>query len=130
MPTPFLVNELRGRLWDDESEFDKDKDKSRFRDYETACDRVKTFYKEQHGECHSFVAPGTVHYSNAEKQTMAFNIKARVDFKNRKRAHMSVWAAIELLNTLVDESDPDVSALFRSSSFPIDNDFFRLVYPR
>ena len=47
--------------------------------------------------------------SNAEKQTLAFNIKARVDFKNRKRARMSVWEAIEWLNTLVDESDPDVS---------------------
>jgi hypothetical protein len=42
---------------------------------------------------------------------MTFNIKARVDFKTRKRARMSVWEAIELLNTLVDESDPDVSTL-------------------
>lgn len=40
---------------------------------------------------------------------MDFNIKARVDFKTRERARMSVWDAIELLNTLVDESDPDVS---------------------
>ena len=47
--------------------------------------------------------------SNAEKQTLAFNIKARIDFKNRKRARMGVWEAIEWLNTLVDESDPDVS---------------------
>lgn len=46
-----------------------------------------------------------------EKQTMAFNIKARVDFKNRERVRMSVWEAMELLNTLVDESDPDVSIL-------------------
>lgn len=44
-----------------------------------------------------------------EKQTVAFNIKARVDFKTKKRARMSVWEAIELLNTLIDESDPDVS---------------------
>jgi len=46
---------------------------------------------------------------NVEKQTLSFNIKARVDFKTRRRARMSVWEAIELLNTLVDESDPDVS---------------------
>jgi len=45
----------------------------------------------------------------SEKQTVAFNIKARVDFKTRKRGRMGVWEAIELLNTLVDESDPDVS---------------------
>ena len=44
---------------------------------------------------------------------MAFNIKCRVDFKNRKRARMGVWEAIELLNTLVDESDPDVSGLLK-----------------
>ena len=53
---------------------------------------------------------------NAEKQTMAFNIKARVDFKNRKRARMSVWEAIELLDALVDNSDPDVSGLLSSFS--------------
>ena len=47
--------------------------------------------------------------SNAEKQTLAFNIKARVDFKNRKRARMGVWEAFEWLDTLVDESGPDVS---------------------
>lgn len=44
-----------------------------------------------------------------EKQTLSFNIKARVDFKTRRRPRMSVWEAIELLNTLVGESDPDVS---------------------
>lgn len=46
---------------------------------------------------------------SVEKQTVAFNIKARVEFKSRKRGRMGVWEAIELLNTLVDESDPDVS---------------------
>jgi hypothetical protein len=46
---------------------------------------------------------------NIEKQTLSFNIKARVDLKTCRRARMSVWEAIELLNTLVDESGPDVS---------------------
>ena len=40
---------------------------------------------------------------------MAYNIKARVEFKSRKKARMSVWDAIEMLDTLVDDSDPDVS---------------------
>ena len=84
------VNSIRGRMWNDESEFDTTMDKSTFRDYENACDRVKNFYKEQH-----------------EKQTVAFNIQARVDFKNRVKRRMSVWEAMELLDTLVDESDPD-----------------------
>ncbi|KAH9029977.1 hypothetical protein EDB85DRAFT_1964863 [Lactarius pseudohatsudake] len=80
------------KLWDDESEFDAEKDKARFRQYDDACDRVKNFYKEQH-----------------EKQTVAFNIQARVNFKSRRRARMGIWEAMEMLNTLVDESDPDTS---------------------
>ncbi|KAN0135874.1 DUF706 domain containing protein [Lactarius tabidus] len=86
------VNVQMLKLWDDESEFDADKDKARFRQYEDACDRVKNFYKEQH-----------------EKQTVEFNIQARVNFKSRRRARMGIWEAMEMLNTLVDESDPDTS---------------------
>lgn len=74
----------------DETIFDKDKDKSQFRQYEEACDRVKNFYKEQH-----------------TKQTVAYNLKARNEFKSKTRAEMTVWEAIEKLNTLIDESDPD-----------------------
>ncbi|KIK05116.1 hypothetical protein K443DRAFT_91868 [Laccaria amethystina LaAM-08-1] len=86
------VNIIKGKLWNDQSEFDEAKDKSQFRDYEAACDRVKDFYKEQH-----------------EKQTLDFNVKARVEFKSKKRARMGVWEAMEMLNTLIDESDPDTS---------------------
>ncbi len=43
----------------------------------------------------------------SEKQTVEFNIKARVEFKSKVRARMSVWEAMEMLNELVDESDPD-----------------------
>ncbi|KXN80873.1 Inositol oxygenase 1 [Leucoagaricus sp. SymC.cos] len=86
------VNVLKGKLWNDKSEFDEVKDKSTFRDYEGACDRVKKFYREQH-----------------RKQTVEYNKKARDAFKNRKRVYLSVWEAMELLNTLVDESDPDTS---------------------
>lgn len=49
------------------------------------------------------------------KQTVAFNVKVRDEFRNKTRARMGVWEAMELLNTLIDESDPDVR-LFR---FPI-----------
>jgi hypothetical protein len=52
-----------------------------------------------------------------EKQTVAYNIQARVDFKSRPRVRMSVWEAIEKLNTLVDDSDPDVSPLSPSRTF-------------
>jgi inositol oxygenase len=43
------VNVLKGKLWDSQAEFVVDKDKTLFRQYETACDRVKAVYKEQHG---------------------------------------------------------------------------------
>nr|POE65883.1 inositol oxygenase 1 [Quercus suber] len=74
------------------SQFDADKDKTEFRRYEDACDRVKSFYREQH-----------------EKQTVAYNLKARNDFRSRTRAEMTIWQAMEKLNTLIDESDPDTS---------------------
>lgn len=35
--------------WDDDSVFDKGKAKDDFRQYDEACDRVKAFYREQHG---------------------------------------------------------------------------------
>lgn len=74
----------------EQSQFDADKDKTQFRQYEEACDRVKNFYREQH-----------------EKQTVAYNLKARNEFKSKTRAEMTIWEAIEKLNTLIDESDPD-----------------------
>ncbi|KIM98465.1 hypothetical protein OIDMADRAFT_56825 [Oidiodendron maius Zn] len=74
------------------SQFDSEKDKTKFRQYEDACDRVKNFYREQH-----------------EKQTVAYNLKARNDFKFKVRAEMTIWEAMERLNTLIDESDPDTS---------------------
>ncbi|KAI9569809.1 DUF706-domain-containing protein [Boletus coccyginus] len=84
------VNVLKGKPWDEECDLVATKDKDSFRQYDNACERVKAFYKEQH-----------------EKQTVAFNIKARVEFKSRRRARMSIWQAMEMLNTLVDDSDPD-----------------------
>ncbi|KAI1118512.1 DUF706-domain-containing protein [Nemania sp. NC0429] len=91
------VNVLRDQLkqqseWDAKSKFDAEKDKAQFRQYEDACDRVKSFYKEQH-----------------TKQTVAYNLKVRNNLKFRKREEMTVWEAMEKLNTLIDESDPDTS---------------------
>ncbi|GMK59228.1 hypothetical protein CspeluHIS016_0702430 [Cutaneotrichosporon spelunceum] len=75
-----------------ESKFDADKDKGAFRQYEDACDRVKNFYAEQHA-----------------KQTLEYNLRIRKEFQDTVRARMTVWEAMELLNELVDESDPDTS---------------------
>jgi inositol oxygenase len=40
---------------------------------------------------------------------VAYNLKARSDFKSKTRAEMTIWEAMEKLNTLIDESDPDTS---------------------
>ncbi|KAF8148521.1 myo-inositol oxygenase [Mycena galopus ATCC 62051] len=86
------VNILKGKNWNEAAQFDAEKDKTQFRQYEDACDRVKNFYKEQH-----------------EKQTMEFNIKMRVNMRKTVRARMGIWEAMEKLNTLVDDSDPDTA---------------------
>ncbi|KIH87549.1 inositol oxygenase [Sporothrix brasiliensis 5110] len=78
--------------YNEESVFDQDKDKTQFRQYDDACDRVKAFYREQH-----------------EKQTVAYNLKARARYHaaSRTREAMTIWEAMEKLNTLIDASDPD-----------------------
>ncbi|KAK5655675.1 hypothetical protein OQA88_5608 [Cercophora sp. LCS_1] len=79
-------------LYDAQPTFDAEKDKSAFRQYTTASSRVKNFYAEQHA-----------------KQTLSYNLLARSKFHSpsRVRPEMTVWEAIEMLNTLIDESDPD-----------------------
>lgn len=90
------VNKLKGAVskteWSASSAFDSEKDKTAFRQYEDACERVKTFYREQH-----------------EKQTVEFNLRVRQNFKKTVRARMGIWEAMEMLDTLVDDSDPDTS---------------------
>lgn len=76
--------------WATASKFDEGKDKTKFRNYDDASDRVKNFYKEQH-----------------DKQTVAYNLKARLKFDSQVRARMTVWDALMKLNSLIDQSDPD-----------------------
>ncbi|KAI0120936.1 inositol oxygenase 1 [Xylariales sp. AK1849] len=88
------VNVIKGQKsqFNAKSEFDTEKDKTQFRQYEEACDRVKNFYREQH-----------------TKQTVAYNLKVRNHLKTRPKHEMTIWEAMEKLNTLIDESDPDTS---------------------
>ncbi|KAH9811767.1 inositol oxygenase [Melampsora americana] len=62
-----------------------------FRDYEKACDRVKNFYEEQHTH-----------------QTFEFNLQVRERFKKREKRKMRMFEALDLLDGLVDQSDPDM----------------------
>lgn len=88
------IDDVNVIKYDTQSDFDSKKDKKTFRQYEDACDRVRNFYSEQHA-----------------KQTVAYNLAARNRFysASRPRSRMTIWQAIEKLDTLVDESDPDTS---------------------
>lgn len=118
-----VVNILKGAGWNEKSGFDENQSQQNFRDYDGACDRVKNFYRQQHSMKFIFLVLFTAQWSwffrCAENQTVEFNLKARAAFRSRKRVRMSVWQAIELLNTLVDESDPDVGGFYLFSKRPL-----------
>ncbi len=68
-----------------------DKKAEQFRDYEnTARPTVREFYRLNH-----------------RHQTFDFVQQKRREFLPLKRRQMSLWEALEFLNTLVDDSDPD-----------------------
>jgi inositol oxygenase len=88
------IDDVNSIKYDQKSAFDSQKDRAAFRQYEDACDRVKAFYRDQHA-----------------KQTVSYNLAARGRFHSaaRRRPEMTMWQAMEKLDTLVDESDPDTS---------------------
>ena len=61
-----------------------------FRDYDRAAQRVREFYRLNH-----------------RYQTVDFVRRKREEYLPLRKRRMSVWEALEYLNTLVDESDPD-----------------------
>ena len=68
------------------------KDKSEFRNYDKpARDTVKEFYRENH-----------------KHQTYDFVLEKEKEFLQFNKREMSLWDAVDYLNTLVDDSDPDI----------------------
>nr|WP_299385865.1 inositol oxygenase family protein [Allomuricauda sp.] len=69
------------------------KEKEEFRDYENSfrIDTVKEFYKLNH-----------------QYQTYDFVCKKEEEFLQFNKREMSLWEAVDFLNTLVDDSDPDI----------------------
>jgi inositol oxygenase len=66
--------------------------RSAYRDYEQpGIDRVRAFYRENHA-----------------RQTFAFVQAQKARWLRFEHATMTPWQALEFLNTLVDESDPDL----------------------
>ena len=78
--------------WDDcvASRYDPEKSEAEFRDYENTTPAVREFYRLNH-----------IH------QTRDFVLEKKREYLAKRKASMGVWEAIEYLNTLVDDSDPD-----------------------
>ncbi len=79
--------------WDDfvGSRYAPGKSEEQFRNYAAAANtRVAEFYRLNH-----------------QFQTLDFVLEKRADFTQLNRREMSIWDAIDFLNTLVDDSDPD-----------------------
>ena len=71
--------------------------KSTYRDYAApqrtdAVDTVREFYRLNH-----------------QHQTHDFVLKKKAQYLGFNRATMTPWAALDFLNTLVDDSDPDIA---------------------
>ncbi|MBC8001570.1 MAG: inositol oxygenase, partial [Opitutaceae bacterium] len=70
---------------------DPDKKKEQFRNYEAeARPTVREFYRINH-----------------QQQTYDFVQAKKMEFLSLSRLQMGIWEAMEYLNTLVDDSDPD-----------------------
>lgn len=79
--------------WDDHvrGRYRADRKKEEFRVYdETTPQVVRDFYKQNH-----------------ELQTLEFVLGKRAEYEPLQKAEMGIWEAMEKLNTLVDDSDPD-----------------------
>jgi len=78
--------------WDDfvGERYDPNKKTEEFRDYSKTTPGVVEFYRQNHAQ-----------------QTRAFVLEKKRQYTGLKRAKMGIWEALDYLNTLVDESDPD-----------------------
>lgn len=87
----FLVDRYPQPADQDQSAAAKGKAKSQFRDYRAeARPSVKEFYRLNHAH-----------------QTLEFVLARKRRFMRLNRERMTIWDAMEFLNSLVDDSDPD-----------------------
>ena len=78
--------------WDEfvEERYDPNKKTEEFRDYSKATAGVREFYRLNH-----------------LNQTREYALDKKRQYTGRTKTTMSVWDALDYLNTLVDDSDPD-----------------------
>lgn len=63
-----------------------------FRDYEHNAEKIKEFYRLNHTH-----------------QTFNFVLAQKEKYKNLNKLRMDIWQAMDVLDTIIDESDPDLS---------------------
>lgn len=80
--------------WDDDvrDRYDPNRKKDDFRNYEDAPSGVREFYRQNHAN-----------------QTLDFVLAQERKYGGLTHGEMGIWEAMEKLNTLVDDSDPDTS---------------------
>ena len=78
--------------WDDfvQQRYDPNKKTDAFRDYENTTPGVREFYRLNHTH-----------------QTRDFVLQKQKEYAPLNKRKMAIWEALEYLNTLVDDSDPD-----------------------
>jgi inositol oxygenase len=78
--------------WDDfvQQRYDPNKKADAFRDYENTTPGVREFYRLNHTH-----------------QTRDFVLQKQKEYAPLNKRKMAIWEALEYLNTLVDDSDPD-----------------------
>jgi inositol oxygenase len=78
--------------WDEfvQERYDPNRKTEEFRNYEKATPGVREFYRQNHAN-----------------QTREFAIAKRKQYCGLNTTRMGIWEALEYLNTLVDDSDPD-----------------------
>lgn len=93
----------------DQSAFDAEKDKAGFRQFVDTNESSRRFYMYVCISLGTDAATDSVSEQHT-KQTVDFNVEARRKAFEKPRASLGIWEAMELLNTLVDASDPDTDA--------------------
>src|SRR5579862_8050205 len=78
--------------WDEfvQQRYDPNRRKENFRDYANTTPGVLEFYRLNH-----------------VNQTREFAVAKRRQYASLSKTKMGIWEALEYLNTLVDDSDPD-----------------------
>lgn len=85
------------------------KDQNDFRDYQNAPETVREFYRQNH-----------------INQTLNFVLAQKKKYYPLNKMRMTIWEAMEKLDAIVDESDPDLDNAQTVHAFQTAQDFRKI----